>query len=195
MATQLTELYAYVEAELPRCPKPLILQNIFTVINDFCERTQAWQDDLDPITVIEDVDTYDLDGEPANSDIIRPTKVLLNDVELTPGLDYTMPSRTQLKLAYTPETDTDDALEVRVCLRLEAGATDICNALWDDWYRAWAAGVKARLMAMPNKPWTDARAAVKYEREYLEMIGDAIMDAQQGGMNQTLIAKPDYVWA
>lgn len=192
MATALTDLYPAVEVELPGCPEPLILAKIREAIIEFCNETLRWNEDLDPINVKTGVSTYDLDGQEANADIIIPVYVELNDQELLPGKDYYMTSLTELTLVVEPEEDSSQGLEVTVALRLKPTAATVCSDLYCDYWMPWAAGVKSKLMLMPEKKWTNLQMGARYYQEYWDGIAKAKIAVNREKMVLPLRAGPKY---
>jgi hypothetical protein len=192
MATALSDLYPAVEVELPSCPEPLILAKLREVVIEFCNETMCWTEDLDPINVMAAVSTYDLDGQDANANIIVPVYVELDSQVKEPGIDYYMTSLTELTLMVEPETAISQGLEVTVALRLKSTATSICSDLYCDYWMAWAAGVKSKLMVMPNKKWTNLQMGARYNAEYWDGIGKAKISVYRDKMIQPLRAGPKY---
>jgi len=184
--TNLSDLYPLVTPELPGCPLPLILQRIRKVIIEFCRDSQAWEYDLDPINVRDGTTDYDLDLDTAEAVIDQIQEVLLEDSEIFQGEDFIMASPVLLSLIEEPSADVDGGLEVTVSLRPSRTATTIDPRLFDDWADCWAAGVKAELMVMPGKPWTDQSLSRFYKAEYHKGLSQAKNRAATGDVNQTI---------
>jgi len=196
MVTELTACYPRIVSELPGCPTPLVAQVLLDVIREFCTESQCWQEEVDAINIQEDVDEYDLDV--SGAEIIMPVRVTLNDGDLDPELDYVMSERTVLKLVATPDADDLAALEVRVALRpclVPTPATTICTRLFSDWHEAWEAGTKARLMAQPDKAWTNIAQSNYWAKIYWTRIGQARVDVNRGGTPLQVQIKARYPFA
>lgn len=197
MAKLLTDLYKFVEPELPGCPEPLILQTIKEILQEFCEESQAWQHQLDLINIRNAVSEYELLGQPSSAHILIPIKVRLpnkqsEDSELEAGVDYDMTDRTTLKLKVEPQEDDANGLEVKVALTIRDEATTICDDLWIRYYKVWVHGVKGRLMIMDGKKWSNEKKGAYHNSMYWDGITKARIDVSQGNMNQELQCRPKY---
>jgi len=168
MATvALTELYNDTVLELPKCLKPLIWKMIHDVLVEFCTKTQIWSLELDAIRLRDGEDTYDLDA-PACANIDTIKGVTNDGSTLYPVTHFTFPSKNEIKLTWEPSDDTDDdadGMVVTVVLKPKRTATVIDKDLFESWYDAWAAGVKARLMLQPGKKWSNPELGLYYDRK------------------------------
>lgn len=157
------DILPYIHADLPGCPRPVVIQELREAINDFLRKTHVWKVDLDPIYRRAGTTDYDLDGIPDNAQIQLVTAVTNDGRLLTPVKDYTCPRRELLRLATAPTESKSRALEVSVALRLtnEAESMDdeAFDAVWRDWRQAIRHGVLARLKAQPDKTWSNPEQA------------------------------------
>jgi hypothetical protein len=200
MAKLLTDMYKFVEPELPGCPQPLILQTFKEILQEFCEESQAWRFELDLINVRDGVSEYELLGQPSSAYILVPVKVRMpnkqsEDQEMEAGVDYDMTDRTTLKLKVEPQEDDASGLYVKVALTPKDDAQTICDDLWIKHYKAWAHGVKGRLMLMDGKKWSNEKKSAYHNSMYWDGITKAKIDVSQGGMNQELQCRPKYRFA
>lgn len=197
-ANNLTDLYEFIIPEVPDCPKSIILQHIRLVLRDFCRRTQCWTVELDPILLVNTVDEYEFDGlipSFAECDTIR--RLELNDVELTPVTDWKFTSKTSIKLTATPTADTNVAngetgLEIEAVLLPIKAATIIDGDLYDSHYETWASLVKAKLMMMPKKLWSNPQLGAYYKEQGYWGMSDARWEQETGNTRKDLIALPEY---
>ena len=195
MAAAYTELYEFTMPELPGCDKPLILQTIKSILTHFFLQTYYWQEDLDAINILADVAEYDLDSTRSNALIIVPVKVVLDDAELQPGSNYEMPTTTRIKLLSTPAAASTAGLEIKAALKPKRGATSITDELFNRWYETWAFGVKARLMNMPKKSWSDRQTAAIYDAFYWDGIAEARVAVTKGKADAQLLATARWNFA
>jgi len=189
---EIDSLRGRVQTELPSCPPPLILETAVRVIREFCQDTQLWTVELDPIRVKEGITDYILDGVPGVAEIWRPVKVELDGVEIQPETGYTMVSATELRLVTEPPAEIDDGLEVTVSLRPRLTATSIDRRLYEDWHEAWREGILAELMAMPGKRWSSRQDAEYHRMLYGQLTAGARFHEASHGMNQDLQARPRW---
>jgi hypothetical protein len=188
----LTDIIPLVFVELPMCPDALIMQKAITVAHEFCEHTQVWTCELDPIKVRDGVQDYDLD-QPSYARIDTIKKVELDEIELLPLHQYLMPSKCQIRLVHIPTEDTradENGLEIEVVLvPWREAATSVLPAdIWNSYHDAIEAGVKSILMAMPGKKWSDPRQAKDYALQYIQRKNAATIDQNRLGMNLDLTA-------
>lgn len=192
----LTDLYDHTVLELPKCPKPIIMQEILNVLVDFFVRSQLMFEELDAIIVRDGEDTYDLDA-PATTNIDTIRWVTLNEYPLYPVRDYTMPSKSKITLVTEPTADTasdEEGLIVTVVLKPKRTITDIDADLFESWYLTWAAGVKALLMLQVGKKWSAPQTGASYGFQYEDGVANAIIERDRRGMNTQLVSQAPIPW-
>lgn len=146
-----------VMLDLPEAPRPVVVKAIRDTVRDFCDRSHAWLEIIDPIQVAEGVDTYEiyppLDGEVIMVKAIRDP--LGHDVRFTadPSGSVTLAWRTGT-LGQTIRPTPGALLEVEAVLMPTRDAKQapawILNHHWD----GLVAGAKSRMQMQPGKPWT-----------------------------------------
>lgn len=192
-----TSLYQYVLPELPGVEnaKPLLLREIRELITEFCEKTQIWKCQLDAVNIQDGLKDYDFQSPLSYTEISAVTKVERNEVEILPDSAYTMDSPCEIKLVVEPQADETNALVITVALRPTEEASKICGCLYNKWRRTWAYGVMARMMDMPKKAWSNQQQASIYAGRYSEGLSRAKIHTNNRYMNNTLRARPKYVFA
>ena len=63
------DLLPYLLAEVPAAPDVTAKMALVQAAIEFCRETQAWDELQDPITVIDGINTYDLDA-PADASVV-----------------------------------------------------------------------------------------------------------------------------
>ena len=198
-----TELRRYFDEELPGITfaRGLSDESAREVIRTFFEQTQQWKEDIDPINTKKEVRFYDLSTPNSQGLIDRFTIVrqrFTDDeetIKLEAEKDYVRPQRNEIELVADPSDDVKKGLEIQVALVPTRIATEICDELFDEWYLIWAKGVKANLMAMKNKRWSDPVRAIQLEREFWDGIRFARSDETKGSRNVNLLATPQFKFA
>mgnify|MGYP007090083687 CR=1 FL=1 len=89
-----------------------------------------------------------------------------------------------------PIPDRVSTLNVTVALTPAKTATGIENFIYDLYSEQLAAGAKARLMLIPNKPFTDVNASREYRAQFSAAITDAKWRAHKSLTNAQLQAAP-----
>lgn len=168
----LDELSGYVFHDLPGCPKPLIKQAAFLVFADFCRQTHAWKEDLTAINLVADQAQYSLTA-PTGAVILMPSKVLVNDVQLSAPGGYTWnPSTGKVILTTAPSEAATGGLEVTVALAPATSVTTIADWITNHWLQVLVDGILAMLKKQQKKPWSDPAWQI-HDRDYREAIGRA----------------------
>jgi hypothetical protein len=205
------EYYDSILSELPGCTAAMLDQNIIQVARDFCERTNAWQLDLDPINSIAGLATYPLTF-PDDSEITRIYQIDLNGVLLWRFSDREKPGETITvrEPKYPPEfppftlTEHIDSIVLGddevptesqtggLLLKAAFQPTIDANALPDflfvhhgDDIRM---GVLGRMMIM-KKPWRDDKLGADYRHQYDDRTNFVAYQATVGNTRQRLRVK------
>ncbi len=163
----LTDLDKEIFAYVMDCPIGIIKSEVRKAAREFCQSTFAW---VATITkrVVTDVQKYPLTTPIDDTEIIRLVSAerkrenSLDDddtVNLRFGTDYVMETRTCLKFTTKPTTTVAKGLIVRVSLKPKIDSDVIDADLFDHWREAFEYGARYRIMAYPNKPYTNNEKA------------------------------------
>jgi len=188
--TNITEMKKYTYPELPGIEEHMWLEEMRNTLIEWCEQTRAFTCELDPIMIVANQDTYDLDA-PSAGNIIAAGLVELNGNELTPSADYVMPSPCQIKLQSVPSAATnidagETGLEVEVQLMPTLTTTIIPKQLFDYHHETWKFGVLGKLMQQENMRWSRSTKGQDYEARFWERIGLERVKQNQGSINSEL---------
>lgn len=176
--TNYTSWYDQVLVDIPGVLQALALDAIRNAAIEFCEKSLAWTHEHDPVSIAALVNVYDY-SKPANAMVVRPLQAWVNErepilfktpAELSDLLGdwraakgapqfITQVRPTQFYLVPKPTVSIANGLTLRVALKPSRASTGLETFLFEDYLDAITAGAKARLFAMPKKPWTDAGAA------------------------------------
>ena len=177
---------------------------------EFCERTCLHVATLDAIDVVADTATYDLtsnvdetevymvkaawfDGRPldiAPQDVLASANPRWTTDESTESWAYTQKNPDEIILYPIPTEAVTDGLVVEAILRPTAEATGLTGWVANRYTRQLAAGVKARLMAQPNRPWTNVEYAAIYNNEYQAALTRGTADANRSLTRAALSVRP-----
>ena len=185
--TNYADLLPYLIPELTGCSSNVITQRIKTTVLDFCTRSGAYWADLTAIDIVAEQSAYTLTA-PASTKIDRVAGVVLNDVNLETTKYEVVDDASgwTLTLDDEPQAASTGGLEVTVVVLPLITATSIPAYLMDRWNMKFCAGVKANLMLMKQKPWTDRELALQYMREYNAGIAEARNLTMKGMKNHSL---------
>lgn len=171
-----TEFYPLVLSQVPLCPKPMVLKAIRDSAIQFCERTNVWKDtqeypvgtdadymfENDSVAVVWRVDEAKIvDG--ADLDIVSPEVADerysgWRDGSVT-GNPAVLTQTSEEYFTLVPAPTTDVVLHLGVSLKPAKASTYTERFLLNNHEEAIVAGALARLMGMPNKPWSSNAAA------------------------------------
>jgi len=192
-----SDLYPDIYPWLPGCPPGIITSAIQRQARAFCERSEAWRQQLDSINLKDGILRYELEPD-WDAELRRVSEVRINTEdgvdagnvgELIPPDQYRYePRECELILndGYEPREDVDKGLEVKVILVPRRLATKIDPVFLDRWQIAIIGGVMRYLAAMPGKKWSNATLAATSNVDYIRGIADARRDLDLDGTNATL---------
>lgn len=195
MAT-LDDFKPYVSPEVPGIDDITLENHIRLTINDFCEKSwiiqRGFTHEVDDGDQDEDLNDSILINIPGYVRDLRPVWIsrllvdgeewgvqhiyLVNDTE-----DLDIVRDTDKKVFYFPSATTIRLAPFtgacRVFMQLvfkpTHTATTFDDVLLHDWVRGVAAGVKAELMVIPGKPWSNPQMATYYRQAFMKEIGEA----------------------
>lgn len=166
---------------------------------EFCERTGIHSVEVTPINVVADTATYGLTSPVDETEPHRIKAAWFNNrpLDMAP-LDalnsanphwaeesskeawaYTQRQPNEIILYPTPDEALTGGLRVEVLLRPIAAATGLTGWIANRYVMQLAAGVKGRLMAQPDKPWSRPEHAAVYLAEYRSALTRAAIDANR----------------
>ena len=197
--TLITDLYPHIKPEVPGCEESLILLKIRSKLLHFFVETKAWVYEMDPFKVKEGETDYDLEWPQDVSNIETIKTLTLNEVEQSPGIDYTISCcRTMVSLVVEPSADTaatEEGVKVTLILKPRSNIQQINTCMYEEWYQTWAWGVMSDLMKMPNKKWTDKAASVEYNKYYVDGTSEARNENIRERLNVPLMARSPFQFA
>jgi len=190
----------FVVPEAPGVADLEFLHALRRAVDELCWRAWIWRVDLPDISIVAETNLYTLtlpDGAKlgkvlqatyVDSTIADPydlREVMADEAtqmetrwKSSQPQGYTLPDARTIRVISTPSNA--GTLSLKAALRPTMDATSYPAVLYQDYPEAIAAGTLAVLRAIPGKPYSDnAEAAVSRER-FLQLIGQATVDAAQG---------------
>lgn len=161
--------------EIPDAPRPLILQKLRTVIADFCQRTDAWQEDH-TFQFVTDQLTYTYN--PAGNSDVRKIMYLKQDgIRVSPFSGTRrnvshyfslVPGQNQIK--FDQYNQPANGTEFTITLSLKPKGDYIPEWIADDYRRELVAGCMAYLMKMPKRSFTGYQESQFFMKEYIKGV-------------------------
>lgn len=204
-----TDLIPEIHADLPGCPRGLMIQKVRECVIDLCKHTQVWVFQMDPISIVSGTQDYDLITQPNCAVIDTILEARVSNAETTsvvnagrllqPGRDYvTTAMKDVFRFVRTPTTaitaagDTKGLL-VKVVLKPERTSTgaddDGFERIWEDWRDAFIFGTKSILQMQPRKTWTDLAQGAENRDRYLRERTKCRIEVNRLSLNLGLRAR------
>jgi hypothetical protein len=181
----LSDFHPYILPEVPQCPLAVVDFAISNTLNDFCTATRLWSAELDPMDSVANQMDYTV-TPPTDSELVRLERVsydghqlkclTLDQLDLiyrSSWLDltgtpiyYVLTGTETLSLVPAPAAALTDGITIRVSLTPAPDATTFPDLFFRRYSAEIAAGAKAALMSMVDKPWSNQEAATRYGALY-----------------------------
>ena len=177
--------------ELPGCPEIIRVQALQDCLNTFCKETEAWQEELTAIDLVDGQLAYNLIPE-FDVHVQRLIWVRVNTEEgVTAGTDGTTLRREQYTLtpgdpdvltledALEPVDDITSGLTVKAVFVPEFNTMDVAEWFANRWWDALRAGAMDICLRNPNKRWTNLDKANEYRMQFYKGIQEAKGEKRQ----------------
>lgn len=166
--------------ELSGAPSFVVKEAIAAVFSEFCEKTRCF---MESVTQTIDTDQRDvhLTSPHDGSRIIGVQALSISGQELKPG-DYSCNSSSLLRLSGGYPGEATILVVLKPLATTPVGPVSIIERWADDI----SCGVKARLMAMPEKPWSNPELSVYYRSRYESRLLDIATDVK----NEYSVSRP-----
>ena len=200
-----SDFFSRVLPYLPGCSEPLVAEAIVDAAIMFCEDSHVIRPTLDIITTVEGVGTYDL--LPPNQQLIgRVMRVWLGQQEIRvlptkqspltasgsgmPSWVTTARDGQTMQLRMACPTDKAYELLVEVSTRPTRGASTLEDDLLNYWADAVCAGAFARLMGVPNQPFSNPGGAMAQAAWFAYLTRKAKAEGDKGRTLSSLTVRP-----
>lgn len=171
--------------DLPGVPSPLLIRAVNECARELCRVGRLWRvtfqieidgDGVYPLTPLpecgrlHDIDVVTVQGH-------EVLNVSRGASDLPEGTHWTR-SGDAIELRCDPGTGT---LIVQAVLIPDPDATELPDTLYDEWIEAMQHGVKARLMASPNKAWSAPQLVSFHADQWATKLAVARSYGRAGG--------------
>lgn len=185
--------------EIEECPEIIATDKIKQTVIDFCKRSLVWRYDLDPISVVATVDTYEAAADDFET-VIGVTYGYLvdadgNNIPLTACSEDTLDAKNDstwrtdtgnvkyimmaeppyIKLVTIP--DAAYTLYAGVWISPSRDSSEAPDFIYDKYLETIGHGARARILNMKTKPWYNPQAAQLEMIDYDAKVIDALNDA------------------
>ncbi|MGD9171152.1 MAG: hypothetical protein PVI97_13975 [Candidatus Thiodiazotropha sp.] len=189
------------------CPEQAATRAVIQAIREFCRETHALRY-TQQITTVRNIAEYTLEP-PTGCRLISVDRARFDGSKLSatseaemdrlvPGWDeesgtpthYLLDGLATIVLYRKPEQMGIDALEVRQVLMVTDDATEIDDDFFDLYHDAVTAGAKARLLAIPKKPWANLALSGTFRDQFEQEMATARVRAEKGNVKRSLRVSP-----
>lgn len=204
-----TTLFGEVLPDLPHCPVDIATNAIRNAVIEFCDRSQILQFEATLITPVDGQADYTIPGLPTGTVVARILKAWYDGFEIEPKdgdalnqmygdwrgltggtprfITMTPPDLTKVTLVPPPANPLAGVIfRIRVALRPTRASTDFDPNVAETYAEDIAHGAKARLMAIPGKPYSNERLAAYHSGAFNAGITKAIARANKGMTRESL---------
>lgn len=200
-----TSFLPYVLPYVMGCSEPLAVQAVRDICIEFAEHTLITTATLDPMPLIAGIDTYDLDATPGtvvqqitqawidgdrltviSADSLETRVEMFNrtfpDANKEPGRPSALmqnPDNTFTLNAIPGET-VNGAITIRALVKPTRTSSTVDTLIFNDYAPAIGAGAVAKLMNIPNEPFSNPGMAPVHDSVYLRARHQARIRANKG---------------
>jgi hypothetical protein len=200
--TQFSTMVPEISAMLPGCPSLVIERTVRKMAIDLCQRGRVWTQSCTPfVTVagtyeyaltlsvayaepIDIMDAYVIDADGTKTPVVwKPYKAVRASRPEWPEDDDGLPIYVTTDLtgyaSFVPVPDSVVTAYVKVYARPIATATEIPTWLYNEFQRELFHGTIHELMAMPDRPWSNAKMAEYHGKQWTYLLSQATIRAGQ----------------
>jgi hypothetical protein len=180
---------------VPGVPQLLAVNAVRNSAIKFCRRSTIWRYWPDPQTIIAGVNFYDFDT-PSDTEVAEVMLLKVDGTHIDPSSEDDLPDdwntktgppdkfmqqdTTGVYLTPVPDGKIANGLTMSVALAPKRSSSSLPDWIWSRYFEAIAAGAKADLMAIPEKPWTNPNASVYFQGIFDTAVAGAQRDANSG---------------
>ena len=206
MTTKLfNTLFDEVLSELAGVPQPMAINSIRNAAIDFCERSKAWVIDADPISSVANQAIYEFEPD-AGTEVTGVLQAYYNGLEILPKTSAQLESLVSVpgttfiagvpwqKQSGVPKYYNIERVDefilvpypieaialvivMKIILKPTRTATGMEKWILDKYFMQIAAGAKARLCAMPSKPWSNPTLVSYYSGIFEQGVSAASLNS------------------
>jgi len=191
-ATTIKEFYDWVMPDLPGAVQApaLVDRALKTALRTFCRESEAWEEQLDSISLIDGQQSYTMYWDfCANAKRIAEVRIN-SSAGVTAGTEgevqdaslyqLVKPDVVKLDEAIKPAADVTNALDVKLILVPKVGEFDVPVWFANDWIEAIVGHAKWKMAAMKNTSWFDPVVAAEGRFDYMQGLDECKSEAANG---------------
>lgn len=196
----------------PSCPGIMAGNEIAAAARQFFRDSRAWKATLDPISLDAGEPNVQVFPDESATAIVRIESVALGSAALTVltlpeamrshsadwatqtgvPVSITMMTPATLRVIPYPASAVTDLLSLTVTLRPSDSAVGLPDELYAAFRDAIANGARGKLLAMPDKPWTNLQLGTMYLNNFEQAIASARAGADTGYGKARIPGRPGW---
>lgn len=191
------DFLSLAQSSLSRCPVPQILAELRSSAVKFCKKSTVWRHESDLMDVYAGDCRYVFEP-PVDATVVRTLEVRFKGRKLTafddrivrdePGIPtfFQVEEPGVVRLIPCPRDDESAALQTVNVLAPHVTAKTCPKFLLDSHGETIASGAKAKLMLVPDKPWSDPARAKIEQKEFDGEVAEIRIREMRGGTGKSM---------
>ena len=204
------DFFPLIAADVGDCPDEIMRVKLIQTVQEFCRTTHAWRELQDQIPLLDGINEYEFDV-PQHAMALAIKGVWVNGIKLHPivqsALDIAMPNWATaesnmpshynapdewglIKVYPKPRATNGARMSIQAAMAPKLSATTIPDAIVERYSEAIEAGVKYRLMVMPNQKWTDQATGAAFDSIFRNEIDKARIEHMHEKVEGSMRVRP-----
>lgn len=199
------DFYDYLLPHVPGCPLAMADLQLRMAAQRFCDKTLAWQEDLDAETTIADTIEYDI-GITSQQELVQIVSATLDDKPIDVVTKNDLPANWRTSgmtrqgvftldkkvffVVPAPAADLDVVLTV--ALKPSNTAIGVSDELFAAYADEIASGARSALMLIAKKPYSDAAMGAYWQAYFDGKCGNVAMEVARSHGNSRLRSKASF---
>lgn len=205
-----TDMLPQLLTDAPGCPPMTAVNALRNASVDFCAATNAWNDLLAAFALVDGQRDYTI-ASPAGARALTVMAIHKDNGRLVPktleqiGRDYpgwqTMTSAMpdafsvvtgglSVRLFPTPLNALSAQLSMRVSFAPTIAGTSLPDWVAEKYFECLLDGARSRLLAIPQKAWSDAQLAAYHGGRFMQGKADALLTVMNEGLSARMTVAP-----
>lgn len=183
--TPLENFLPYLNIQVDGVPRPFMMDALRQTCVEFCQQSLLFRETLAEYPLSADVNEYELEPSLCDSEVCRVLNVWVNGslipavtvdtgIRLDTGSDADAPRAyyllTPSVLVLTPTPSATGTLVVEIAYQPADDADEVPEPLYTRYRELIVRGAAARLLMMPNRPWTNVEHAALYRKLFWQAL-------------------------
>lgn len=171
MSHELDRFMNSVRVRLPGALDDAVKLEMFSVLDEFCKETNAWQEVI-PLSTTSQHTVYEIEPEENRAVIVRLlyTTMIVNGETSLPGVVAWMPQPDQIVFKYPPSDGTDYSATVALTVTDPTNPDDLLPE-FPDWFLtnysdSLLDGVLSKMMSQAAKPYFSQQGFLYHGRRF-----------------------------